>query len=678
MESVDWSTHGNGDDDKRVKAQQQGHDLDEFASLQASERKSILKPGGVRLGWQGLTLAFSPHRGFLFGLLRQLAALGGVRSVTEKVVLREISGEARPGTLVAIMGPSGAGKTCLLNLLAQRATPRSATLQMRISGELRLNGKVLPLAGPGSKQSSHIVSRLSGFVPQDDILLPVLTARESLRYAASLRLPTSLSSQQREQQVEKVLGQLELRGCADLRLGSSLSGGERKRVSIAHEVLTQPALLFLDEPTTGLDSSTAALIVEYLRGLSRAGATVVCTIHAPSADMFTRFDQLLMVAKGRLMYDGPPKGAAQTLAMLRGSPLRRPGLTDPEYCLDALEVVQALLSVHSTEVARSHRAGKARDRPRDMQQERWTGPLEELEAEQELQAQPRSIRKACYQVTVLLRRGWTMEMRRPQLMHTRLLQSVLLSLFVGALFLRTGLYQRGAEARVGFLFFALSTQAFQAGVGAVLTFWEERPVFLREKASHVYATGSYFFAKSFLQLPFQIFFSFLFGTIGYWLVGLQPSAEHFFRFSLCLVLQAVAAESIGLLTASLLPHPIVGLLVVAIFLVALMLVTGFFINLQDLNVVLALFSNLSPLRWGLQALAVNEFTGLRFTCLEDELVSAPGIQFQLCPITRGEQVLAALSLESQYWLDITWSVLLFLFFRLSAFLTLRHAAPHRR
>ena len=150
----------------------------------------------------------------------------------------------------------------------------------------------------------------SAYVTQTDVLLPTLTVRETLLYAASLRLPPATTSQQRSQLVEEIILELGLKECVDTRVGDGFkrggcSGGERRRVSIGVQMLRNPSVLFLDEPTTGLDATSAFHLVKTLKHLANTGRTVITTIHQPRSDIFFLFDRLTLLSRGNIAYAGP-------------------------------------------------------------------------------------------------------------------------------------------------------------------------------------------------------------------------------------------------------------------------------------------------------------------------------------------------------------------------------------
>ncbi|KAJ2155853.1 hypothetical protein GGF46_005551, partial [Coemansia sp. RSA 552] len=211
-------------------------------------------------------------------------------------ILHDISGSIYPGELVAIMGSSGAGKTTLLNVLAGRVQGG------RLYGDIKF---------VGAQRQPHTFKRLLSYVEQDDLMFPALTVEETLRASAQLRLPDSkYSAEQKEERIATVLRQLRLSHVKDTFIGGygmrGVSGGERKRVSIGAELVTDPSILVLDEPSSGLDSSSAEMVVSLTKAMSRQrNLSTLMTIHQPSAEMVAQFDKLILLAQGKLVYMGP-------------------------------------------------------------------------------------------------------------------------------------------------------------------------------------------------------------------------------------------------------------------------------------------------------------------------------------------------------------------------------------
>ena len=209
----------------------------------------------------------------------------------ERQILHEVSLSIEPGELIAIAGGSGAGKTTLLEILAGLRAPST--------GQVRHDGARVDA---GATRHSGI-----GYVPQDDIIHGEMPLRRTLQYAARLRLPAGTSSGQADRVVDEILRELDLADRRDVAV-RMLSGGQRKRASIAVELLTRPGTFFLDEPTSGLDPSTSAEVVRLLRQLTRRGVTVVLTTHEPAT--IDRCDQVVFLTRnGHLAFAGPPAQA---------------------------------------------------------------------------------------------------------------------------------------------------------------------------------------------------------------------------------------------------------------------------------------------------------------------------------------------------------------------------------
>ncbi|CAD2219152.1 ATP-binding protein cassette protein subfamily G, member 5 [Angomonas deanei] len=236
-----------------------------------------------------------------------------------KTILHQVNFSIRSGGVLAIMGPSGAGKTTLLDLLAARAKGGTT------SGALLLNG--VELKGKTLQQYRNII----GYVSQEDTLLPALTVRQTITYAARLKLPAAFSTKLIKQIVEDMIQTLKLERCKDTLIGDGsqlrgISGGEKRRVSIAVELLANPRILFLDEPTSGLDATSAVRVVEAVVRLAKASPLrryapqyfafnpiVIFSIHQPSHEIYRLFDKVLLLSQGMSVYCGQAEGAGGIL-----------------------------------------------------------------------------------------------------------------------------------------------------------------------------------------------------------------------------------------------------------------------------------------------------------------------------------------------------------------------------
>lgn len=225
-------------------------------------------------------------------------------------ILDGISGHVKPGQVMAIMGASGAGKSTFLDILARK------NKRGTITGTTLVNGREV---------SDNEFRKVVGYVDQEDTLMPTLTAYETVLYSALLRLPREMSYEAKKYRTLETMQELGILGIKDMTIGSSgkstlrvtvprskspaghrsISGGEKRRVSIACELVTSPSILFLDEPTSGLDAYNAYNVVESLASLARDyNRTVVFTIHQPRSNIVAMFDHLILLAQGKTVFSG--------------------------------------------------------------------------------------------------------------------------------------------------------------------------------------------------------------------------------------------------------------------------------------------------------------------------------------------------------------------------------------
>lgn len=267
-----------------------------FVNGQRLTGRRLIRPGDViqigpfQLVYEATGIQqYAPTRGMRLDGICLVREVG--RGARKKRLLHEVTISILPGEFVALVGPSGAGKT---------------TLMMALNGFARADKGQVLVNGDDLYEHFDLYRTLIGYVPQDDIIHKDLTVAEALRYAARLRLPSDMSAQEIEQRIDQVLEEVELLEQKD-QVISSLSGGQRKRVNIAVELLADPRLLFLDEPTSGLDPGLEKKMMHTLRRLADGGRTVVLVTHATAN--IAQCDHVCFMAQGRMIYFGPPHEA---------------------------------------------------------------------------------------------------------------------------------------------------------------------------------------------------------------------------------------------------------------------------------------------------------------------------------------------------------------------------------
>eukprot|EP00163_Fabomonas_tropica_P020214 TRINITY_DN3560_c0_g1_i4.p1 TRINITY_DN3560_c0_g1~~TRINITY_DN3560_c0_g1_i4.p1 ORF type:complete len:659 (+),score=111.51 TRINITY_DN3560_c0_g1_i4:69-2045(+) len=538
-----------------------------------------------------------------------------------KTILEDINIHLEPGHLTAIMGASGAGKTTLLNVLAGRVLPSN------VQGELLLNGSPRP--------EPFDQTGITSYVMQDDVMMETLSIRESLEFSARLRIGSLMSEKEKMMRVDEIIEELGLGQAADTLVGSVLdkgvSGGERKRAAIGVELITQPSVLFLDEPTSGLDSYTAVQVVDLLRDLASNGRTVCCTIHQPSSQLFAKFDNLCLVANGRIAYYGPAVDAVSYFSGI--------GFPCPTYSNPA-DYFMTILATGGKNTNRLIKAWEHSDE-NESNIEEWDN--------QERGHLPHDISTTGYnssfftQFAILTARAWKAYARNPILTKARLGQTLIFALIVGLVFLQVNDTQTGIQDRLGALFFITINQAISSVMGVISTFPVERALFLREHANRMYSLPAYYMGKTLSEFPWQLIFPLLFTSIAYFLIGLQTDFTKYCYHYLATVAVSNVGQSIGLVISAAVGDVSVGLAIAPVSLIPFLLFAGFFVAGDNITVALSWFGYTSFIKYGFNIAAITEFEGLTIGCEARELVQTNN--GTLCPITRGEQVLQQRGLD---------------------------------
>ncbi|CAN6307963.1 unnamed protein product [Urochloa humidicola] len=490
----------------------------------------------------------------------RVAAKGSPREI-----LGGISGSASPGEVLALMGPSGSGKTTLLSILGGRAGTGA------VEGSISYNDE------PYGKS----LKRRIGFVTQDDVLFTHLTVKETLTYAALLRLPRTMTRQQKKERAMDIIYELGLERCQDTMIGGSfvrgVSGGERKRVCIGNEILINPSLLFLDEPTSGLDSTTALRIVQLLHDIAEDGKTVITTIHQPSSRLFHKFDKLILLGKGSLLYFGKASEAMPYFQSVGCSPLIP--MNPAEFLLDLANGNTNDVSVPS-ELDDKYLVDAYETRVAFKEKKKLLAPLP---ISDDLKATITSSKREwgtswCQQYSILFCRG-IKERRHDYLSWMRITQVIATSIILGLLWWRSNPSTlKGLEDQAGLLFFIAVFWGFFPVFTAIFTFPQERAMLNKERAVDMYKLSAYFLARTTSDLPLDLFLPVIFMVIVYFMAGLKATATHFFLSVLTVFLSIIAAQGLGLAIGASLLDIKKATTLASVTVMTFMLAGGFFVK----------------------------------------------------------------------------------------------------
>ncbi|CAD7970444.1 unnamed protein product, partial [Amoebophrya sp. A25] len=425
--------------------------------------------------------------------------------IKDKQILGSCFGRFRPGEVCAIMGGSGSGKSTLLNVLSARQ---------------RCSNKVMLQQQNVQQDKNKLFTTLqtaTSYVMQDDELLPTETVLETVRFSTKLRRP-DLSKEEAEKKVNNILEVLGLENCKHVQIGSALkqgvSGGQRKRASVAVELVTDPTLLFLDEPTSGLDAGSALRLLQFLHLYARArNATVVCTIHQPSVSVMSQFDRVLLLQTGRVLLHGPlgmETTVVQTLAAI-GRPLPL-GYSLAEWLIHVAETateeekekMEAATRKTFTEACRREREFYSAK----IDQQDENGSKAQLMAmKKDL---PRRLKGANWfqQSWLLTCREFRNFYRDTASLILRLLCSTAMPIFYWLFWYRNGpnsppdvkKYTDFVQGRVSLIILVNLSVGFLHALPVVVSFPSERAVFLREYSSRMYNVVAYVFSKFLIEL----------------------------------------------------------------------------------------------------------------------------------------------------------------------------------
>ncbi|KAM9912391.1 hypothetical protein OXX69_002599 [Metschnikowia pulcherrima] len=536
-------------------------------------------------------------------------------SKTSRILLDDVTADFRSNSVNVIMGPSGGGKTTFLNFLASRLGNSSFSSK----GSIVLNNC--------QEVSPAKLSKLSAYVTQvDNLLIPQLTVRETLYYQACLRLPASCH-QSIPMYLNQIMRSTGLIDCADTPIGSEttkgISGGEKRRVSIAIQLLGRPRILFLDEPTSGLDSATSASILALLKQLATSGTTIVTTLHQPSKEMFAQFDTLTLLARGgHVIYDGLTHRLPTYLTSIGHECPRNNNIAD--HVLD-------LLSLGLNETTEQLQARI------DCLIQEWNArALSEDDAIAGSEIDFKSIKRPEIPWYVLFKavcsRQFVVSFRAIDILMARVWTVVALALIYSLFFAPLKNSQEGVSNRLG-LTQSIANLYFCGLVNNLSIYPSQRDLFHQEYKDNTYGVAIFQCAYFLVELPFEIIPSAFFSAMVVFVIGLPRTSEMFFAIFFCSVFSINCGEAAGIFFNSLFKHMgLVTNLLTNLFIVGIFMAGTMSLQMPEF---FKAWNYINPTKYLVQICTNMGFKDQNFSCADG-----------LCSLTTGKAVLEQYGLEA--------------------------------
>ncbi|XP_020587829.1 LOW QUALITY PROTEIN: ABC transporter G family member 42-like [Phalaenopsis equestris] len=593
----------NDEDNKReiMGLQKKGHS---FESVDASN--SYLSKKGMVLPFTPLTVSFHDVNYFI-DMPRHIKNHGKV--VDRIQLLKDITGAFRPGNLTALMGVSGAGKTTLMDILAGRKNIGN------IEGDIRISGY---------PKNQATFTRVLGYCEQNDIHSPQITVNESLLYSAFLRLSMNFNNEEKKKFIDEVMELVELTNLKDAIVGlpgvSGLSTEQRKRLTVAVELVANPSVIFMDEPTTGLDAKAAAIVMRTVRNIVGTGRTIVCTIHQPSIDIFESFDELLLLKRGgQIIYSGPLGQNSQKLIEYFEEIPGVPKIKEKENPATWMLAITSSVAKDDKKIdfADYYQSSSLYELNKELVTE-----LSEPAPESEDLYFPSKYSQTIYtQFRICFWKHWWTYWRSPHYSLVRLFFTFVTSLFLGSISWKIGQKRDNAnDLRIILGYMVISSQFIGisncSNVQPVVA--TERTVFYRERGAGMYSAVPYAIAHVVVEIPYIIFQSLQFTTVVYSMMSFEWTAEKFFWFFFITFSTFLYFTYYGMMTVSISPNHQMAAILSSAFYAIFTLFSGFYIPKSMIPKWWIWYYWICPLAWTVYGLIVSQFGDV------DALIRVPG------------------------------------------------------
>lgn len=582
-------------------------DLVKESDVKASER-------GMVLPFQPLSIAFHNINYYV----DMPAEMRQQRIPEDKLqLLHNVSGAFRPGILTALVGVSGAGKTTLMDVLAGRKTGGY------IEGDISISGY---------PKRQETFARIAGYCEQTDIHSPNVTVRESLIYSAWLRLPKEVNEHTRMMFVDEVMTLVELNTIANAIVGlpgvSGLSVEQRKRLTIAVELVANPSIIFMDEPTSGLDARAAAIVMRTIRNTVDTGRTVVCTIHQPSIDIFEAFDELLLLKRGgRVIYGGTLGRHSHKLVeyfeAINDVPKITEGYNPATWMLDVSSVgAETRLEVDFAQIYRDSSLFQHNE-----------ALIKELStpapSSKELYFPSKYSESFAVQFMACLWKQHWSYWRNPDYNAVRLFFTTIIALMFGTVFWRLG-SKTSTQREITNIMGSMYAATLFLGVTNANTVQPvvdiERTVFYREKASGMYSALAYALAQVIVEIPYVLVQTVVYGLIVFSMMNFQWTAAKLFWFLFFMFCAFMYFTCYGMMIVAMTPNYSFAAIVSSAFYSIWNLFSGFMIARTSIPIWWRWYYWADPVSWTLYGLITSQLGDL-----DGATIEVPGIGIKRVP-----------------------------------------------
>lgn len=565
----------------------------------------------------------------------------------EKEILHKVNGRFPAKHLIALMGPSGAGKSTLLDVL-------SGFRMTGVSGNVYVNGRLRQI---------NSFRKCSAYITQDDRLEPLLTTIENMRVAADLKLPTSIPRYEKETIIEEILVTLGLYEHINTR-AEKLSGGQRKKLSIALELVNNPTVMFLDEPTTGLDSSSCTQVVNLMKLIARQGRTIICTIHQPSASIFQLFDLAYVLSNGECLYHGTTK---QLIPYLESIKIPCPMYHNPaDYVIELAcgeygeDKIPLLLS--ASENGKNVRWFDDSDGLLDTRSLKAVHPANSKSQESDKSSlQATSL---MHQIKILLGRYFVMCKRDTTLTHLRIIVNIFVGLILSSVFVEIGSDGSRVLDNYNLLFSVLVHQMMCTMMLTIVTFPMQMSILLKEHFNRWYSLKAFYTATTLIDIPISVLCCFLFTSIVYLITAQPLEMTRFAMFFAINILTVFIGQGIGLMIGAAF-NVVNGTFIGPTLFVPLMMFSGYGVSLRDVPSYLQWGTYISCLRYALEG-----FVGAIYGYDRPVLTCKKHVGY--CHYKYPSKFLSDIAMAGdQFWNDIVALITILIITRCAAYLLLK-------